>query len=117
MTENPSPGERVRVIAAIEPHVHDVSRWIGSIGHVMRVDPEGPAPVRVRFPGGGEDECFFAEELQPAPDLRCMCCQETFSPAAAHWMSRYNDRPICVQCYDNGGGTAASDVVYVPGSA
>lgn len=63
MNQSPKPGERVRVIMAIEPGIHDVSRWIGKVGEVVSVDAEGPAPVHVRF-RGGEREAFFAEELQ-----------------------------------------------------
>lgn len=62
MIDNPKPGERVRVIVAIEPGIHDVSRWIGKVGEVVSVDAEGPAPVHVKF--GEERETFFAEELQ-----------------------------------------------------
>jgi hypothetical protein len=64
------PRDHVRVVAAIDVYIHDVSKYIGRLGLVTHLDyscgcgqryPDDPA-VGVTFPNGEKEE-FWSEEL------------------------------------------------------
>lgn len=64
------PGEAVRVVAAVDPHVSDVTEYIGRLGEVVYLEYEcgcgqsypGDPMIGVRFDDGTVEE-FWAEEL------------------------------------------------------
>ena len=68
-------GQAVRVVAAIDTEVHDVSEFVGACGTVAYLEyncgcsqtyPEDPM-IGVKFPDGRGEE-FWSEELVARPD-------------------------------------------------
>jgi hypothetical protein len=59
-----NPGDRVRVVAAIDQTVHDVAQHIGKTGTVRALDTEEPS-IWLALDDGAE-ESFWREELEAA---------------------------------------------------
>ncbi len=60
----------VVIIAAIDREIHDMSAYIGKVGHAIRLDPTGPgaslADPMVIVEVDGNVDAFWREELASA---------------------------------------------------